>query len=66
MTTEREYQEAQRRIRQQRQRKNNQFLWIFLVFSVLFLLIITQKNQQRSPIKNPSNQEKLTFNDYLE
>ena len=52
MTTEREYQEGQRRIRKLRRQKpknNNQFLWVVVGIIVFVGLIIVQSSRHRSP-----------------
>ena len=52
MTTEREYQEGQRRIRKLRRQKpknNNQFLWVVVGIIVFVGLIIVQSSRNRSP-----------------
>ena len=52
MTTAREYKEGQRRIRKLRRQKpknNNQFLWFVVGIIVFVGLIIVQSSRNRSP-----------------
>ncbi|EAZ89297.1 hypothetical protein [Crocosphaera chwakensis] len=63
MTTEREYQEGQRRIKKQRKqtkKNNNPFLWIFMGLCVFIGLIMVQINQNRSPQTVPSNTNQIS------
>ncbi|MDJ0729503.1 MAG: hypothetical protein QNJ33_05855 [Crocosphaera sp.] len=63
MTTEREYQEAQRRmrkLRKQHQNSNNQFLWIFMGIIVFIGLMMIQTYQKRSPQTIPSNSNQIS------
>lgn len=63
MTTEREYQEGQRRInkvRRQQRQKNNQFLWIIMGIMVFIGIITLQNYQKRSPQTIPSNSNQIT------
>ncbi len=63
MTTEREYQEGQRRLKKHRgqaQRKNSPFPWIFLGMIVFIGLIVAQTYQNRSPKITPTNSEQIS------
>ncbi|ACB50384.1 hypothetical protein cce_1033 [Crocosphaera subtropica ATCC 51142] len=63
MTTEREYQEGQRRVRKvrkQHRQTNNQFLWIFMGIIVFIGLITVQFSQNRSPQTIPSNSNQVS------
>ncbi len=64
MTTEREYQEGQRRIRKvrrKRPKKNNQLLWIFLGIIVFVGLIMVHSSRNRSPQTLPSNSNQVSL-----
>ncbi|MDJ0582999.1 hypothetical protein [Crocosphaera sp.] len=64
MTTEREYQEGQRRIRKVRRkqrRNNNQLLWIFFGIIVFVGFIMVHSSQNRSPQTLPSNSNQVTL-----
>ncbi|MDJ0844577.1 hypothetical protein [Crocosphaera sp.] len=63
MTTEREYQEGQRRIkkaRRQHQPKNNLSLWIFMGIMVFIGLIVVQTYQKPASQTIPSNSTQRT------
>ncbi|WP_107666960.1 hypothetical protein [Cyanothece sp. BG0011] len=63
MTTEREYQEGQRRIRKLRRQppnNNNQLLWIFMGLFVFIGLILVQSYQNRPPQTIPSNSNQIS------
>ncbi|MGK7956103.1 MAG: hypothetical protein AB4063_12765 [Crocosphaera sp.] len=63
MTTEREYQEGQRRIKKHRvqhQRKNSLFPWIFMGMIVFIGLMVAQVYQNRSPQTTPTNSEQIS------
>ena len=63
MTTEREYQEGQKRLKKARRhyhKKNNQFLWIIMGIIVFISIISLQNYQKRSPQTIPSNSPQIT------
>ncbi len=63
MTTEREYQEGQRRIKKQRrqhQHKNSPLPWIFMGMIVFMGLIVAQTYQNRSPKITPTNSGEIS------
>ncbi len=59
MTTEREYQEGQRRIKKQRQKNSNQPLWIFMGIIIFLSLIFFQNSQNTSPVSNTSTSKNI-------
>ena len=59
MTTEREYQEGQRRIKKTYQKKTNQSLWIFMGIVVFLLLILFQNRQELYPTSTPSTPNQI-------
>ncbi len=63
MTTEREYQEGQRRIRKlriQEPKNNNQFLWVVVGIIVFVGLIMVQSSRNRSPQSLPTTSEQIS------
>ncbi len=63
MTTEREYQEGQRRIRKLRKqptKNNNPFLWILMGFCVFIGLLTVQINQNRPSQTLPTNSNQMS------
>ncbi len=63
MTTEREYQEGQRRIRKlrrQQPKNNNQFLWFVVGIIVFVGLIMLQSSRNRSPQSLPATSEQMS------
>lgn len=63
MTTEREYQEGQRRIRKyspQPQTKASPLLWILMGLAVFIGLIVAQVYQNRSPKITPTHPEQIS------
>lgn len=63
MTTEREYQEGQRRIKKVRKRptkNNNSFLWIFMGLCVFIGLLTVTINQNRSSQTIPTNSNQIS------
>ncbi len=63
MTTEREYQEGQKRIgklRRQDQQNTNQFFWIFMGIMVFIGLIAVKFYQTPSPQPLPSDSSQIS------
>ena len=63
MTTEREYQEGQRRIRKQRRQQptnNNQWLWFVVGIIVFVGLIMVQSSRNRTPQTLPASSGQIS------